>query len=138
MAKKIIAQKTTAKKASKKKVSKKKAVKKTVAVKKALKKKIMPEMMGMMGGGKDKSGMMQMMPQIMMQMMPQMMMQMMPQMMLQMMPQCLRMMLPNIPKEKRIDFVMKMIDTLVAEGCVGLSKKDRNIFVAEVIKKVKT
>ena len=113
MAKKIIAKKSTAKKPAKKK-----AVKKTVAGKKALKKKMMPKMMG---SGEDMGGMMEMMPKMMMQMMPQ----------------CLKMMLPNIPKEKRIGFVMKMIDTLMEQGCVGLSNKEKKDFMGKITKKLR-
>jgi hypothetical protein len=46
------------------------------------------------------------------------------------------MMLPNIPKEKRIDFVMKMIDTLMEQGCVGLSEEEKKDFVEKIIEKL--
>ncbi|GAJ07733.1 unnamed protein product [marine sediment metagenome] len=91
----------------------------------------------MMGGGKGESGMMKMMSQMMgggkkgeMSMMPQ--------MMMKMMPQCLRMMLPDMPKEKRIDFVLRMVTTLVEQGCVGMSEEEKKDFVAKLVEKVKT
>jgi len=55
-----------------------------------------------------------------------------------MMPQCLRMMLPNMPKEKRIDFVLKMVTTLVEQGAAGMSEKKKKDLVAKVVEKVKT
>jgi hypothetical protein len=83
---------------------------------------MMPKMMkSMMGGGEGEGGMMEMMPQ----------------MMTEMMPQCLKMMLPNIPKEKRIDFVLKMVTTLMEQGCVGMSEEEKKDFVAKVFEKVK-
>jgi hypothetical protein len=98
---------------------------------------VMPRMMmSMMGGGKGESGMMEMMSQMMgggkkgeMSMMPQ--------MMTEMMPQCLRVMLPNMPKEKRIDFVLKMVTTLVEQGAAGMSEEKKD-FVAKLVEKVKT
>ena len=84
---------------------------------------MMPKMMmSMMGGGEGEGGMMEMMPQ----------------MMTEMMPQCLKMMLPNIHKEKRIDFVLKMVTTLMEQGCVGMSEEEKKDFVAKVFEKVKT
>ena len=86
-------------------------------------------MMSMMGGGKGESGMAKMMSQMMgggkkgeMSMMPQ----------------CLRMMLPDMPKEKRIDFVLRMVTTLVEQGCVGMSEEEKKDFVAKLVEKVKT
>ena len=61
---------------------------------------------------------------------------MMPQMM-EMMLQCLRMMLHNLPKEKQIDFVAKMVVTLMEQGCVGMSEEEKDL-VAKVVDKVKT
>ena len=77
------------------------------------------------------------------EMMPKMMeginmMEMMPKMMTEMMPQCLKMMLPNIHKEKRIDFVLKMVTTLMEQGCFGMSEEEKKDFVAKVFEKVKT
>ncbi|HEA65312.1 hypothetical protein LCGC14_2496820 [marine sediment metagenome] len=60
-----------------------------------------------------------------------------PEMMMEMMPQCLKMMLPNIPKEKRIDFVLKMVTTLIEQGCVGMSEGEKKDFVAKVVENVK-
>jgi hypothetical protein len=39
------------------------------------------------------------------------------------------MMLSSIPKEKRADFVMKMITILIEQGCVGMSDKEKKDFV---------
>jgi len=96
--------------------------------------KMMPKMMGMMGGGEDKCGMMEMMSKEMMggKEME------MPSMMMEMMPQCLRIMLPSMSKEKRIDFVLKMVTTLMEQGCVGMSEEEKKGFVARVVEKVKT
>jgi predicted GTPase len=98
---------------------------------------MMPQMMmSMMGGGEGEGGMMGMMSKMMgggkETEMP-----MMPQMMMEMMPQCLRMMLPNVVKEKRIDFVSEMIDTLMEQGCVGMSEEEKQDFTAKVAEKVK-
>jgi len=48
---------------------------------------------------------------------------MMPKMM-EMMPQSLRMMLPSISKEKRIDFVFKMVTILVGQDYVRMSDEE--------------
>ncbi len=48
------------------------------------------------------------------------------------------MMLPNMPKERRIDFVLNMVTTLVEQGCVGMSDDEKEDFVAKVVEKVKT
>ncbi len=47
------------------------------------------------------------------------------------------MMLPNVAKEKRIDFVLKMVDTLIQQGCVGMSDEEKQDFVVKVVEKVK-
>jgi hypothetical protein len=47
-------------------------------------------------------------------------------------------MLPNMPKEKRIDFVLKMVTTLVEQGCVGMSNEEKADFVTKVVDKVQT
>ncbi len=81
---------------------------------------MMPKMMmGMMGGGEDEGGMMS-------------------KMMMGMMPQCLKVMLPNMPKEKRVDFVLEMVTTLVEHGCTGMSDNEKEDFVAKLIEKVNT
>ena len=97
---------------------------------------IMPKMMmGMMGGGKGDSGM----PGMMAQMMggggqtPG---TMMPHMMSEMMPHCLGTMLPAMPKESRMDFILKMIDIEMEKGCAGLTEDEKKNFVARVIEKV--
>ena len=56
----------------------------------------------------------------------------MPQMMEEMMPMCIKMMVPNMPKEKRIEFVVTMINTLMEQGCVGLSSKEIKDLKAKV------
>ena len=63
---------------------------------------------------------------------------MMPNMMMEMMPQCLTMMLPTTPKEKRIDFVLRMIGTLVEQGCAGMSDEEKKGFVEKVVEKART
>jgi len=99
---------------------------------------IMPKMMaGMMGGRKSGGRMMRMMSGMMTGAQGTEM-AMMPQMMSAMMPQCLNMMLPNIPKEQRIDFVLKMVTILLEQGSVGMSDEEKRDFVAKVAKKVKT
>ncbi len=60
-----------------------------------------------------------------------------PEMMMDMMPHSFGMMLPKIPKEKRTDFVLKMVSTLVEQGCIGLSDQERKDFLAKVAEKVK-
>jgi len=98
---------------------------------------MMPKMMmSMMGGSEGEGGMMGMMSKVMGSD-KEMEMPMMPQMMTEMMPQCLKMMLPRIPKEKRIDFVLKMITTLMEQGCVGMSEEEKEDFVAKVVEEVK-
>ena len=99
----------------------------------------------------DKQRMMeQMMPKMMegvnmMDMMPRMMMGMMCRdektempIMPQMMPYCLGMVLPSMPKEKRVDFVLKMVTSLVEQGCAGMSDEEKADFVAKIVEKVKT
>ncbi len=83
------------------------------------KQKMMGEMMPkMMGGGQGTE------------------MPMMPQMMMGMMPQCLKIMLPNMPKEKRIDFVLEIVATLMEHGCAAMSNKEKGDLVAKIIEKV--
>jgi len=82
---------------------------------------MMPKMMmGMMSGG-EKTGMPTM-----------------PQMMPDMMPYCLGMVLPSMPKEKRVDFVLQMVTSLVDQGCAGMSNEEKADFVAKITEKVKT
>jgi hypothetical protein len=89
-----------------------------------------------MMGGESEGGMMGMKSK----MMPdgkEMEMPMMPQMMMDMMPRCLSVMLPNIPKDKRIDFILKMVATLMEDGSVDLSEEEKETFIQKVIKQVK-
>jgi hypothetical protein len=77
------------------------------------------------------------------QMMPKMMegvnmMDMMPKMMMGMMPQCSLMALSSMPKEKRVDFVLKMVTSLVEQGCAGMSNEEKADFAAKISEKVKT
>jgi hypothetical protein len=43
-----------------------------------------------------------------------------------------------MPKEKRVDFVLKMVSSLVEQGCVGMSNEEKANFVAKIVEKVKT
>lgn len=56
---------------------------------------------------------------------------------MEMIPQCLKMILPNMLKEKRIDFVLKMVTTLIEQSCVGMSEGEKKDFVAKVVENVK-
>ena len=40
-------------------------------------------------------------------------------------------------KEKRIDFVLKMVTTLIDQGYVGMSGETKNNFVAKIVENVK-
>jgi hypothetical protein len=40
-------------------------------------------------------------------------------------------------KEKRIDFVLKMVRTLIEQGFVGMSGEEKNNLVAKVVENVK-
>lgn len=94
---------------------------------------MMPKMMkSMMGRSEGESGMMGMMSKMMGRgeekettMMPQ------------MMPKCLEMMLPSMPKENRVDFVLKMVSILKEQCCVGMSDEEKEDFVKSVGEKVK-
>lgn len=94
---------------------------------------MMPKMMmSMMGVGESKDGMMEMMSKMKkggkeMEM----------PMMMEMMPRCINIMLPKMPKEKRIDYVLKMVTTLMEQGSVGMSVEEKKDFVVKVIEKVK-
>ena len=59
--------------------------------------------------------------------------QMMPEMMTEMMPKCLTKMLPNMPKKKRVAFVLKMVATLKEQGCVGMSTEEKEDFVEKIV-----
>jgi hypothetical protein len=80
---------------------------------------MMPKMMmSMMGGGEGQGGMM-------------------PLMMTEMMPLCLVMMLPKMPKENKIEFVLKMVTSLMEQGGAGMSEEEKKGFVSKVTDKVK-
>jgi hypothetical protein len=61
---------------------------------------------------------------------------MMGQMMMQMMPQCVSTMLPNLPKEERVDFVLKMISTLMDRGSADMSEEEKNDLVARALERI--
>lgn len=60
----------------------------------------------------------------------------MPQMMMDMMPHCLTMMLPHVPKDKRKDFTLNMIATLIQQSCIDMSEEEEQRFVAKVMEKI--
>jgi hypothetical protein len=96
---------------------------------------MMPKMMmGMMGansGGTPMGMMSQMMGGGQATGMP-----MMGSMMTQMMPQCISTMLPGLPKEERVDFVLKMISTLLDRASADMSEKERNDLVARALERI--
>jgi glutamine synthetase adenylyltransferase len=59
------------------------------------------------------------------------------QMMMEMMPHCLTMMLPHVPKDKRMDFTLNMIATLMEQSCTDMSEEEKQQFVAQVMEKVR-
>ena len=61
----------------------------------------------------------------------------MPQMMMEMMPHCLTMMLPHVPKDKRMDFTLNMIATLIEQSCKDMAEEEKQQFVAQVMEKVR-
>ena len=101
---------------------------------------MMPKMMmGMMGCCEGEGGMTGMMSKMMAgekggkeEEMP-----MMARMMTEMMPHCLEMMLPKVPKYKRTDFVLKMVETLMEQGRSRMSEEEKREFVSRVEEKVK-
>lgn len=98
---------------------------------------MMPKMMmSMMGGGEGQGGMTGMMSK-MMEGGKEKDMSMMPLMMTEMMPNCLVMMLPKMPKEKKIEFVLKMVASLMEQGIAGMSEEEKKDFVSKVSNKVK-
>ena len=58
-------------------------------------------------------------------------------MMTEMMPKCLGMMLSKMSEEKRVEFALKMVTTLVVQGCAGMSEEEKEDFVAKVLDKVR-
>jgi hypothetical protein len=57
-------------------------------------------------------------------------------MMTQMMPQCVGTMLPGLPKEERVDFVLKMISTLLDGASTDMSEKEKNDLVARALERI--
>jgi len=57
-------------------------------------------------------------------------------MMTQMMPQCVSTMLPGLPKEERVDFVLKMISTLLDGASADMSEKEKNDLVARALERI--
>ena len=94
---------------------------------------IMPKMMMQMMGGDeggigpmgDMSGMMQGMDSS--SDMP-----MMPKMMTTMMPECLNVMLPYVPTEKRTDFAVRMVETLLEKSGEGMSEEENKEFLGKI------
>jgi len=76
----------------------------------------MPDMMGMMSKMMEGSG---------------------PDMMIDMMPQCLGMIFQHIPKEKRSNFALKTISTLMEQGLAGMSEEEKKDFLAKLVEKIK-
>ena len=60
----------------------------------------------------------------------------MPDMMRKMMPQCLNIMLPKLSKEKRIDFILKLIIILLKQGCMELSENEKFFLITAIAKEV--
>jgi len=69
-------------------------------------------------------------------MMSQMMEECSPEMMIDMMPQCIGMMLQHIPKEKRTDFVLKAITTLIDEVSTEMSEDEKKDHRVKIVEKV--
>lgn len=98
---------------------------------------MMPKMMmTMMGGGKGECGPMEMMSR-MKESGKEKEASMMPRMMIEMMPKCVEMVLPNLPAEEKVDFVLRMVASLVEQGSAGLSEDEKKDFVSRVMNKVK-
>ena len=60
-----------------------------------------------------------------------------PDMMMDMMPHCFGMMLPKMSKEKRTEFVLKMVATLTQQGSSGMSDEEKKTFLGKVVETVK-
>lgn len=60
-----------------------------------------------------------------------------PQMMMDMMPHCVGMVVQKVPREKRTEFVLNMVGTLVERGTTGMSEQERKEFFAKVAERVK-
>ncbi len=63
---------------------------------------------------------------------------MMPQMMMEMMPKCLSMIIPKIPKEKRSDYALELVATIIEKASEGLSEEEKVEFVAKVVEGLKS
>ena len=55
-----------------------------------------------------------------------------PQMMLDMMPHCVGIAVQKVPRERRTDFVLSMVGTLVERGSTGMSAQEKKNFFAKV------
>ncbi len=62
---------------------------------------------------------------------------MMPKMMTTMMPECLNVMLPYVPKEKRTDFAVRMVATLMEKSGEGMSEEENKTFMNKIQKVIK-
>ena len=60
-----------------------------------------------------------------------------PEMMMDSMTQCVGMMFQHIPKEKRTDFVLKTVATLLDQGTAGMSESEKKEFLGKVAEKIK-
>ncbi|MFQ5991905.1 MAG: hypothetical protein ACE5NA_05655 [Nitrospiraceae bacterium] len=60
-----------------------------------------------------------------------------PQMMMDMMPHCVGMVVQKVPSEKRTEFVLKLVGTLVERGSTGMSEQEKREFFAKVAERVK-
>ncbi len=58
------------------------------------------------------------------------------EMMMEMMPKCSGMMLQKMSKEKRVEFVLKMVAALVEEGQAGMSDEEKKGFTSKVAEAV--
>jgi len=96
---------------------------------------MMPKMMGKIGF--EKSGHMMGMMSSMMGDNKDMEATMVPKMMMEMMPHCLGTILPSIPEKTRINFMLKLLTTIIEQGLCGLSQEAKEGFLEKVIKKLK-
>jgi hypothetical protein len=59
-----------------------------------------------------------------------------PEMMMEMMPKCLGGVLQKMPKDKRVEFMLKMVTVLTDQGCAGMSEKEKKDFMSKIIEKI--
>ena len=59
-------------------------------------------------------------------------------MMPQMMPHCLGAMLPAMPKEERVEFVLRMVEVLKEQGSAGMSDEEKQAFVTGLVERATT